>query len=48
MDVWFPKILPGDIEGDYFAKETKYARFLTILMDKGVENLDDHGISRSR
>ena len=43
-----PNILPKDTKPEYFAKGTEKSKILGNLMDKEVENLDDHGCPKIR
>ena len=36
-------ILTGAVKGEYFAKGLEKSKILGILLDKRVENLEDHG-----
>ena len=48
ITVIFPCIFPRDARGDHFAKVTEECKVFDNLLDKIVENLDDHGCPKTR
>ena len=38
-----PNFLLSDVNGEYFAKKVEKGKILGSLLDKVVENLEDHG-----
>ena len=41
-------ILPKAVKGKYFAKRTEKCKILSNLLDKVVENLEDHGCPKNQ
>ena len=43
-----PNILPRELQGEYHAKRTEKCKIIGQFLDKEVENLVDHGCSKTR